>query len=127
MVYAAHKTYPTVASQLSGTFHKDGSLFQGLTPDGNNAHLGDPKVNTMIEQIVREFDLKKQQELTGEFIRYMTGKSYQVPRPIGAKNFGVYWPTLRNIGAFNTYPGGNTAVESTLHWWIDPELAGKPS
>ena len=122
MVYAAHKGYPTVASQLFGTFHKDGALFQGLTDTGTNAHLGDPRVNTMIEQIQREFDLKKQQDLTQEFIRFMTGKAYQVPRPVGAKNFGVYWPTIRNIGAFRTYPGGNTAVESTLNWWLDPTL-----
>ncbi|HXH20455.1 MAG TPA: ABC transporter substrate-binding protein [Dehalococcoidia bacterium] len=119
LVYAAHKSYPTVASQLFGTFHKDGSLFQGLTDTGNNAHLGDPKVNAMIEQIQREFDIEKQQALVKDFIRYMTGKAYQVPRPVGAKNFGVYWPVIRNIGAYVTYPGGNAAVESTIHWWLD--------
>jgi ABC-type transport system substrate-binding protein len=119
MVYAAHKSYPTVAAQLFGTFHKDGSLFQGLTDTGTNAHLGDPKVNTLVEQIQKEFDLEKQQSLTHDFIRYMTGKSYQVPRPVGAKNFGVYWPVIRNIGAYVTYPGGNPSVESTINWWLD--------
>jgi peptide/nickel transport system substrate-binding protein len=127
MVYAAHKSYPTVASQIFGTFHKDGSLFQGMTDTGTKAHLGDPKVNTLAEQIQREFNIEKQQSLVHDFIRYMTGKSYQVPRPVGAKNFAVYWPTIRNVGAFVTYPGGNTAAESTLHWWLDPDLPPQKS
>jgi hypothetical protein len=38
---------------------------------------------------------------------------------VGAKNFGVYWPVIRNIGASVTYPGGNPSVESTINWWLD--------
>jgi hypothetical protein len=78
-----------------------------------NAHLGDQSQHDDRADPAR-VDLKKQQDLTHEFIRYMTGKAYRVPRPIGAKNFGVYCRRSATSG-FNTYAGGSRR-QVTIRW-----------
>jgi ABC-type transport system substrate-binding protein len=127
VIYGAEKVYPSVPAQLFGTMHKDGSLFHGMTPDGRNAHLGDPKVNDLVEKIKLETERQKQQGLTHELIRYMTGQAYNIPRPATSKNFNVWWPVIGNLGVYPNYAGGNLLIEPAFHWWIDqtkPPLAG---
>jgi peptide/nickel transport system substrate-binding protein len=127
IIWGAERGYPTVASQIFATMHKDGPRFHGMTPDGKEAWKGDPKVNSMIEQIRTEFDLKKQQSLVQDFIRYMTGQAYNIPYPVDTLGFGAYWPVIGNLGVLRTYAGGNGVVETAgASWWIDtskPPLA----
>ncbi|HXH22935.1 MAG TPA: ABC transporter substrate-binding protein [Dehalococcoidia bacterium] len=119
--WMAERTYPTVASQLFATLHKDGPRFVGMTPTGNNAQQGDPKVNADVEKIRNEFDLEKQQALVHDLLRYMAGKAYYIPVqfPVGTPGFSLYWPCVSNLGAYVGFAGSNTAAETGLHLWID--------
>jgi peptide/nickel transport system substrate-binding protein len=98
--------------------HPSGQVFHGMTPDGNNAVAGDPKVTDMIDKIRQEFDIERQNALFHDMIRYYTQQSYTIPRPSTSKSFGLYWPVLGNLGVWR--PNG------TYEWWIDatkPPLA----
>jgi len=120
MIYGAERGYPTVASQIFATMHKDGPRFHGMTPNGLNAAQGDPQVNSMIDKIRQEFDLAKQQSLVNDFIRYMTGKAYNIPFPVSGLTFGTYWPCVANQSVYRTYAGGAATVETYGNYvWID--------
>jgi ABC-type transport system substrate-binding protein len=98
--------------------HPSGQVFHGMTPDGNNAAAGDPKVTEMIERIRQEFDTEKQNSMFHEMIRYYTQQSYTIPRPSTSKSFGLWWPVIGNLGTWR--PNGID------EWWIDatkPPLA----
>ena len=94
-----------------------------MPPDGRNPHLGDPKINEVIEKMKAEPDLKKQQSLAHELIRYATGQAYTLPRPTAAKAFSLSWPAIGNIGLTTTYAGGNQQVETRRDWWVDASKA----
>jgi ABC-type transport system substrate-binding protein len=119
IIYGAERGYPTVSSQVFATMHKDGPRFHGMTPNGQNAHMGDPEVNSMIDSIRTEFDLEKQQKLVADFIRSMTKKAYNIPYPFAALGYGLYWPVIQNLQVYDTYAGGNPVTETALHWWLD--------
>ncbi|HXH21279.1 MAG TPA: ABC transporter substrate-binding protein [Dehalococcoidia bacterium] len=110
--------YPTVASAIFANMHKDGLRFHGLTPDGRNAHLGDPEVNRMIERIRQEFDLKKQQDLVHDFQRFMAPKVYNIPDN-ATLGFGLNWPILQNVAVYRNWTGGVATTEGNLHIWLD--------
>lgn len=120
MIYGAERGYPTVASQIFATMHKDGPRFHGMTPNGLNPAQGDAQVNSMIDKIRQEFDLAKQQSLVNEFIRYMTGKAYNIPYPVSTLGFGTYWPCVANQSVYRTYAGGNAVTEQYSNYvWLD--------
>jgi ABC-type transport system substrate-binding protein len=119
--WMAERTYPTVASQLFATLHKDGPRFVGMTASGTGAQQGDPKVNADVEKIRAEFDLDKQQALVQDLIRYMAGKAYYIPNafPVGTPGFSLYWPCVGNLGAYTGFAGSNTTGELSINLWID--------
>jgi ABC-type transport system substrate-binding protein len=119
MVYGLDRGYPTVASQMMATQHKDGPRFRGMTPTGSNAHLGDPKINTLAEQIRGEFDLEKQQSLVHELIKYEAQQCYYSPATYSRLNYGLDWPVIGNLGVYRSYNASNPIGETTLHWWMD--------
>jgi ABC-type transport system substrate-binding protein len=119
IMYGLERGYPTVAAQLAATLHKDGERFHGLTPDGKNAHLGDPKLNDQIEKVKLEFDLKKQQGMVQDIIRYVAQRAYNVPATYARLAFDLTWPVIGNYGVFRTYNSGNVIGESRLNWWIN--------
>lgn len=120
IIYRSGATYPSVASQLSAMFHKDGVRFMGMTPDGRNPQLGDPEVNRQLEAVRREFNVARQQEMVQEFARFMARKAYFIPmQPHSSLGFSLSWPVIGNLGLFRNWPGGAPAVESLLHQWID--------
>jgi ABC-type transport system substrate-binding protein len=124
--HRALRGFPTVAAGLYGTLHKDGGFFQGSTPDGKNPHLGDPKVIDLIDRIKAEPDLKRQQGLVHEVVKYVAGQVYSVPRPASVKAFSLWWPAIGNLGVTSSYAGANIQAETRLHWWVDsskPPLA----
>jgi ABC-type transport system substrate-binding protein len=119
IMYGLERAYPTVATQLAATMHKDGERFHGLTPDGNDAHLGDPMLNGMVDRVKVEFDMEAQQRMVQEIIRYTAEKAYNVPATFARLNFDVNWPVIGNYGAYRTYNSGNVVSESLIHWWLD--------
>jgi len=128
IAYRAVSGYPTVASQIFQNLHRDGAEFEGSTASGRSPEQGDPEVNTLIEKIKQEFDLKKQQTLVADFQHMMAEKAYSIPNlPYTTLAFSVNWPVIGNLGVYRSWPGGAGSVtEGNLYWWIDdskPPLA----
>jgi peptide/nickel transport system substrate-binding protein len=127
IIFRVFPQYSNVPAQLLSVYHRNGTRFIGMTPDGSNAPAGDPDVNRMIEDIRREFELKRQQELSLDFARFMAKKVYDIPTPSYASlGFTLSWPVIGNLGMFRVWPGGSPVTESALNHWIDtskPPLA----
>src|SRR5690606_30851029 len=100
----AERPFPTAASLISSSLHYLGGAFHGMTPDGNDAHKGDPELNRMSEQIGLEFDREKQIDLVHDVIRYATQQSYYIPQGTSAKQFQLIWPVLSGFNAVNAPP-----------------------
>jgi ABC-type transport system substrate-binding protein len=124
---------PTVPLAMYTHHHKDGSRFQGASPDGvTDAHLGDPTINAMIEKAMVEFDKDKQNAIAQDFARYSSGKMYWINTPnvsgytIG---FTLAWPVIGNRGVYRSSQSGIATVETDIQRWIDDTQAplGKPS
>src|SRR5262249_50597009 len=106
-------SYPTTSMQLFSTLHRAGSRFHGMSPDGKNPQLGDPDLNSMIENMRREFDLKKQQAMALDISRLVARRAYDIPMlPFAALNFGLTWPVIGNLGVFRGWPGGSAVTET---------------
>ena len=116
----AGRSWGSVPGQLFGTMHKDGSIFHGMTVDGRNPELGDPKVNDLTERIKAEYDSNKQKDLVHDLIRYVTEEATALAKPSTAKDYTLTWPALANFGVYTTYPSGARAAETMINWWIDP-------
>jgi ABC-type transport system substrate-binding protein len=118
--YRVANSYPTVATQLFSTLHKDGARFEGMTPDGKNPQLGDPDVNQMLFAIRREFDVSKQQVLVQDFARFMARKAYDIPNlPFSALSYSLSWPVIGNLGVYRGWPAGTPVTETSIHLWVD--------
>ncbi|HEX5140573.1 MAG TPA: ABC transporter substrate-binding protein [Dehalococcoidia bacterium] len=122
----AGRAWGSVAAQLFGTMHKDGSIYHGMSANNSNYEQGDPKVNDLTEKIKLEYDTKKQEDLVHQLIRYVTGEATAISQPATSKAYTVTWPALGNFGVFTSYPGGAKAAETMINYWIDstkPPLA----
>jgi hypothetical protein len=120
-MWRAELGYPTCITQMFANYHKDGGRYRGVSPDGKNAKQGDPYLNTTIEKAKQEFDIKKQQSLVHDMIRYVAGQAYAIPESwTSTLVFTIQWPVIGNLGVIRTANGANTIVESVApSWWID--------
>jgi ABC-type transport system substrate-binding protein len=116
----AERPFPTAASLISSTLHYQGGAFHGMTPTGNEAHKGDPKLNDMSEKIGMEFDRKKQIEMVHDVIRYTTQQSYYIPQASSAKKFQLWWPVISGINAVTSPPDFTNWADNYLDFWLDP-------
>lgn len=120
LVYRPGGQYPSPIAQLFAQLHKDGTRFDGMTPDGKNAHLGDPEVNNAVAALRREFDLKRQQQMAQDIARMMAKKAYVIPNlPFSSLGFTLTWPVIANMGLYRAWPAGSSVTETNLHLWID--------
>ena len=119
IIHLANPSNPSVAAELFTFTHKDGGRFHGMTPDGNNAHLGDPRLNSDIENLKLEFDREQQIAIVHDLIRYFTGQSYYVPRPARTRLVTLTWPCLENFDVYQPSPSENQWTETNLQWWIN--------
>jgi hypothetical protein len=107
--------------------HKDGSRFQGASPDGtSDAHNGDPQLNAMIEKALVEFDKNKQNSIAQDFSRYTTDKMYWVNTPnVSGYTLGFImgWPVIGNLGVYRSSQSGIPTVETDIYRWIDTSKA----
>jgi hypothetical protein len=91
-----------------------------MTPNGANAIAGDPDVNKAVEDIRREGDLAKQQDLTLEFARLMARRAYDIPvLPFAPGHYSLSWPVIGNLGVYRGWPGGSATTETNIHLWVD--------
>ena len=119
IIHLANPSLPTVTSHLFTFVHKNGGRYHGMTPTGEDAHLGDPKLNDDIDKLKAEFDRDSQVAMVHDITRYFTGQSYYVPRKAQAKLVEVIWPAVANYNLVARSPGDNEWAESKLYWWID--------
>jgi peptide/nickel transport system substrate-binding protein len=120
----AERPYASAVNLMLGSWHSAGGAFHGLTPTGSNAFAGDPALDAMIEKIQGEFDQKTQISLTHDVIRYVTGQTYFIPRPVANRSFEVWWPAVANHGINERWAQNNaTPTEAAINWWIDQTKA----
>src|SRR5262249_18476595 len=120
LIHLADAVRPTVAFNLFGFVHKDGTQFKGFSHDGQKAYLGDPKLNDLVEKINVDFYKERQVSMVHYVIRFFTQQSYYIPRPGTVKGLSAWWPVIGNLGAYMPSPGGeNQWAERWLNWWID--------
>jgi peptide/nickel transport system substrate-binding protein len=109
--------YPTADQAAYVFYHKNGASFTGASPDGNNPHLGDPKINSLVEQIRTEFDLNKQRDLLHEFQRVQADAAYRLPFPgYSTKALTVVWPVISNYNVHRGPPGYPIPGLATYFW-----------
>ncbi len=127
LVILLDRTYPTVPSQLFATDHSDGPRFHGMTTNGLNPEKGDPQINSLIEKMQGEFDLKKQQAIAQEYQRYLVSKMYYVPGgpyPTATLSFSLSWPAVANYATLSSIGAtGVWWVEAIHNYWIDDTKA----
>ncbi len=121
--YVWENLAPTCVAQLFAVCHKDGGRFQGMSPDGSQAWNGDPKANSMIEEMKREFDNDRLVSMVKDFTRYFHFQAYRKVNAWSTLPFQLTWPAMANYGYGQTFTGGNTVVESDLDVWIDDTQA----
>ena len=115
----AERPYPTAVNLMLGGWHTGGSSFHGMSPTGENATQGDPKVDSLIEAIQAEFDQDAQIAMTHGLIRYMTEMMYMVPRPVTSPGYEVWWPAISGLGWRERWPNNAIWTETAIDWWID--------
>jgi ABC-type transport system substrate-binding protein len=121
------------SSEFNATFRNNRGQFKdaGFITDNIEAHPimdlvahyhsgggryfgGDRKMDDMLDEANREFDVKRQQQIVHEFQRY-EGEKHSQPRLGGGSGFRITWPPLRNKGVWQG---------SVLRWlatvWLDP-------
>jgi ABC-type transport system substrate-binding protein len=112
--------YATATQTLFTNQHKDGSRFEGCTPNGQNPNNGDPELNSKIDRLRGEFDIDKAQDIALEIAQFVADKAYFIQgRPYSILGFGLYWPVIGNLGVYRTWPTSRIVPETALHWWID--------
>jgi ABC-type transport system substrate-binding protein len=113
--FCGERPFPTIDITIFATMHKNGSAFHGMTPNGENAHLGDPTVNDMIDKIKVETNKDRHVAMVHDLTRYMTEQAYLLPRPSTSKPLSLWWPAIGNLGVDRNYPGGSV----NTNWWVD--------
>lgn len=119
VIMRAGRSWSSLAQNLFAFSHPSGSHYHGATPDGKNVDKGDPKLTDMILKIIGEFDVKRQNEIVHDLIRYYTQQTYHISRPSNTPGFQVFWPVIGNHGLHATYVAG-AQTDPWIDWWIDP-------
>jgi hypothetical protein len=104
---------------MLGSWHSSGGAFHGLTPTGADATKGDSELNAMIEKIQSEFDQAEQVSLTHDLIRYMTGMSYMIPRPVVSPSYQLWHAAVSGVGWKERWPNNAIWTEEAIDYWID--------
>jgi hypothetical protein len=103
--------------------HYLGGAFHGMSPDGKDAHKGDPQLNGMSEKLNQEFDRKRQIDQVHDVIRYVAQQAYHIPQGTSAKQFQLVWPVLSGFNVVTAPPNFTNWGDSLLDIWIDPSKA----
>jgi ABC-type transport system substrate-binding protein len=125
VIHRAGRAWPSLAQNLFAFTNPRGTNYHGASSDGKNLEQGDARLTGLVDRLIGEFDLKKQQEIAHEVIRYYTQQTYSISRPSNSPGLTLWWPVIGNVGLNTTYVGGS-AVDPWLNWWIDeskPPLA----
>jgi ABC-type transport system substrate-binding protein len=125
VIFRAGRQWPSLAQNLFAFTNPKGTNYHGASTDGKNLDQGDAKLTGLVNNLINEFDNKKQQDITHEVIRYYTQQVYSISRPSNTPGYTLGWPVLGNLGLNSTYVGGSV-LDPWLNYWIDtskPPLA----
>jgi ABC-type transport system substrate-binding protein len=75
-----HSGAPTASLMAYEMLHPAGRLFIGAPQDGRDPLRGDSEVTKLIEEMIGEFDVEKQQRLAKDYQRLLTGCCLSSPR-----------------------------------------------
>lgn len=118
------RSYATPANYAYNILHRDGVAFHGATTDGKNAHLGDAKLNDIIEKALAEPDAERRDALIHDTQRYAAEQAYLIPKASVAKAYSLWWPAVSNYGFHNSYVSGSSIpAEQRINWWLDTTKA----
>jgi ABC-type transport system substrate-binding protein len=124
LIYRASSSSATLATQVFAAYHRNGSRFIGMTPDGKNPQAGDSEINLLVELLRREADGARQKALALDLARLMARKSYDIPTPAhSAQGFTLNWPVVANVGVYRGWPSGAAVTETGLSTWLDTSKA----
>jgi ABC-type transport system substrate-binding protein len=118
VICRAGRAWPSLAQNLFAFTNPKGTNYHGASTDGKNLDQGDARLTGLVDRLIGEFDVKKQQEIAHEVIRYYTQQVYSISRPSNTPGYTLAWPVIGNVGLNSTYVGGS-AVDPWLNWWID--------
>jgi peptide/nickel transport system substrate-binding protein len=122
IAFLLERPWAALEINLFANMHKDGAGFHGMTPNGEDPHLGDPKVNDLVSKIRTTLDKEDQVGMVNDLARYMTEQAYYIPNPTTSKPLSLWWPAIGNLGVDVRYLG----IGVPLNWWVDstkPPLA----
>ncbi len=120
----AERPYASAINLMLGSWHSAGGAFHGLTDTGNNAFGGDAKLDAMIEKIQGEFDQKASISQAHDIVRYMTGQTYFIPRPVANRSYTLWWPAVANNGMRERWAQNNARYsEEWIDLWLDQTKA----
>jgi peptide/nickel transport system substrate-binding protein len=94
-------------------YHYQGGVnYTGFFSEDSSFQKGDPRLNSLLENIRTEFDEKKRISMMHEVQRIMADAQYMLHFPGSASSFTMSWPALRNQEVF-------TGELPYLNQWLD--------
>ena len=118
----AETAYTSLGTWLYSLLNPTASRYLGASDIGD-ARKGDATLIKMIDEFRGEFDLEKQKALARKLDEYLADAAYAVPVTAYTLLFGLYWPSIGNVGVFRGHTQGAPPVHERLDWWVDPEAA----
>jgi ABC-type transport system substrate-binding protein len=97
-------------------FSGSGPNFIGFDAQGKGDHSGDPYVDDQIRKSRVERDNEKRKGIMTDLQRYMAEQMYVIRPVVGATQFQLAWPAVRNFLYFRT----GRRSEENQYFWIDP-------
>jgi ABC-type transport system substrate-binding protein len=98
-----------VTAQLASTssriwlwalLNSQGSFFRGFDAEGTGSGQGDPDLDRMTTDLLREFDQDKAHSLAFDIQRREAEMAYAGMFPGGANGFRLGWPAVGNFGVY---------------------------
>ena len=97
-------------------FSGSGPNFIGFDAQAKGDHSGDPYVDDQIRKSRVERDTEKRKQIMADLQRHLGDQMYLIRPVVGATQFQLVWPVVRNFLYFRT----GRRSEENQYFWIDP-------
>ncbi|HEX5369123.1 MAG TPA: ABC transporter substrate-binding protein [Dehalococcoidia bacterium] len=116
-------TRVTAALCLQNYYDQGGPSYIGMPVNGGGPEQGDADIQSLMTNLLGEFDHDKQASLSHDFHKTMAEKAYSLPLHWTTPGLQLVWPVVGNLGYFTQSAAGGLQAESHLQWWIDSTKA----
>ncbi len=100
VIHRAGRQWPSLAQYLFAFTNPKGTNYHGASADGKNLEQGRREADrAWSTSMIGEFDVKKQQDVAHEIIRYYTQQMYSISRPSNSPGYKLVWPVDRQRAA----------------------------